>query len=64
MPFRRHLEDAANHGSFAFVDDQLLSGGPGYGDRIIAEAAPARVLAAQHQTFEAAVGFLGKLLHI
>ncbi|MGA8529934.1 MAG: hypothetical protein WB622_09485 [Acidobacteriaceae bacterium] len=64
MPFRRHLEDAANHDSFAFVDDQLLSRRTGYRNRIVTEAAPTRMLTTQHQTFEAAVGFLGKLLHV
>ena len=64
LPFRRHLEDAANHRRFALVDDQLLSRRSGYRDRVITKAASARMLAPQHQTFESAVGFLGKLLHV
>ena len=64
MPSRRHLEDAADHRRFALFDDQLLSGHARHWNRVVAEAAPARVLAAKHETFEAAVSLLGQLLHV
>src|SRR5581483_84918 len=46
------------------VDDQLLSRRAGDRNRVVSEAATARVLATQHQTFQPAMRLLRKLLYI